>query len=84
MCCSLEAMCQGHANTYAVELDQTLGARVHCKWVVNLAGGFGRGLPSSVYFVFATTTMQQRQALHNTVSDLAKDSGEDQGDEASD
>jgi len=84
MCCCLEAMCQGHANTYATELDQTLGARVHCRWVVHLVGWFGRRPPGIMYFVFATTMMQPRQALHNTVPDSATDSGEDQGDEASD
>jgi len=80
MCRCLESMCQGHANTFVTELDLTLSARVQYQWVVNLAGGFVRGPPGSVYFVFATTTMQPRQAL----SDSATDSGEDQGDEASD
>jgi len=85
MCRRLEAMSHHcHANTFAAELDPTLGARVHCRWVVNLACGFGRGPPGSVYFVFATTMMQPHQALHDTVSDSATDSGEDQGDEASD
>jgi len=69
------------AFAFAAELDPALDARVHCRWMVNLAGGFGRGPPGSVC-VFATTMMQPVQLLLDTVSDSAADSG--RGDEFSD
>jgi len=47
MCHQLESMCQGQTSAFADALDPTLGVRLHCRWVVNLEGGFGRRHPAA-------------------------------------
>ena len=72
----LEAMCQGHANTFAAELDLTLGARVRFRLVLNLAGGFGRGPPRVLCVCHHHDLAASGHPRH--VSDSATDSGEDE------